>query len=357
MSTHLDDAVLRRFAHGTLPADDLLRADDHLSECADCRERAAVLNDGPRVVSALRNDLFGPTGHLSDEEVQLVVAGQLAPSTRETVERHLRECITCARQVEDLRLWSAPPARPVSWPLAIAATLVLAALIPAAVRYARTTPSHANLSLPGFDVLAPAEQTQVRAALDAGVTAVPDFIEDLTGPPETLMGSSTASKKTFALVGPVGTATVSDRPRFEWQPLPGTIDYVVTVFDERSNVIQRSAALSGTSWVPADPLPRAGTYVWQVAARRARESVTVPVAPAPAAKFRVIDEHSADVLRRMEAQQPQSHVLLGILNMAAGVLDGATRHFQQVRSTDPGAGVARRSLARLEELKQRSGRQ
>jgi hypothetical protein len=57
----------------------------------------------------------------------------------------------------------------------------------------------------------------------------------------------------------------------------------------------------------------------------------------------------------MEAERPQAHLLLGILNMQAGVREMARSHLRQVQLTEAYGLVARRSLERLEALKD-SGR-
>ena len=130
----------------------------------------------------------------------------------------------------------------------------------------------------------------------------------------------------------------------------GADGYAVTVFDEQSNVIVKSPIITQTNWIPADPIPRSRTYVWQVTAYRGRESITVPAAPAPPAKFHVIDKRSAEVLQRIETEHPQSHLLLGILNMDAGIRDAAIKHLQQAPASDAHADVAQRSLKRLQSL-------
>ena len=164
------------------------------------------------------------------------------------------------------------------------------------------------------------------------------------------MGAPEKQGGTFDLIDPVGTGTVSDRPRFEWQMALGADGYAVTVFDERSNVIVKSPIITQTNWIPADPLPRSRTYVWQVTAYRGRESITVPATPATPARFHVIDERSAEVLQRIETEHPQSHLLLGILNMDAGIRDAAIKHLQQAPANDAHADVAQRSLKRLQAL-------
>jgi len=349
----LSDLELRRFAAGSLAADDLLRADDHLSECRDCRQRATVLTGAAATVDAFHAHLSVPATHLSEEELQLFVQGRLVGLQLDAATSHVNDCATCAQSVDDLRSWSGSPPRSRIRPIAIAAAVLIALLIPAAVWLAQITRHDVAPSLAGFDALAPAEQSQVRAALDAGAATLPSFMSEIAASREVLMGSRTTALDTFALTAPVGTATLSDRPVFEWQPLPGALDYVVSIFDERSNVIARSDAVMQARWTPSTPIPRGQTYVWQVAARRGSEFVTAPAAPAPLAKFHILDAHSADVVRQMEAQHPGSHVVLGILSMQAGLRDDAARHFRLVPPTDQGAEVAQRSLERLQALEHR----
>jgi hypothetical protein len=231
--------------------------------------------------------------------------------------------------------------------LALAATILLAILIPAAIRQARSGRPAAPASLVGLEILPPLEQERVRNALNTGAAALPDYMSDVTSSREVLMGAP-ARSETFGLIAPIGTATVSDRPRFEWQALDRAEHYVVTVFDEQSTVVARGPMMTETYWIPADPLARGRTYVWQVAAQRASSTITAPAAPAPPAKFHVIDASSAAVLERVEAERPQAHVLLGILYMQAGIPDAAKRHLQQVQPMEAYAQVAQRSLERLQ---------
>jgi hypothetical protein len=347
MSTHLSDAELRAFAEARLAGDDLMRADDHLSHCADCRDRCAALSGAPRAYSAVRAALTAPAAHLSDDEIHLLVGGQLEPSRRDVLERHLPACETCSQQVEDLRSWSARTRLRPLRPLAIAAAIVLAVLVPALVWQTRTARQQQATALDGFDQLTRADQAQVRASLDGGVARLPDFIAELRGSRETLMGGASSRVDTLAVTAPVGTATASDRPRFQWRPFGDAESYVVVVFDEQSNEVARSLPIEQSAWVPDRPLPRGQTYVWQVEARRKREVVVLPAAPMPPAKFHVVEQHTADVLERTASEHPQSHLLLGILNMNAGIVAEAARHFEQVGPTEQGADLARRSLDRL----------
>jgi len=346
VSAHLTDVELRRLADGSLAAGDLLRADDHLSACGDCRARAAALNGAAAAVDALRSQIDMPTMHLSDDEVLLFVQGQLEPGRRDDVIGHVGDCVTCAQQIDELRAWSHTSATPVrSRALTVAAAIVIGLLIPAVVWMVRSGRQGAE-AVPGFDALAPAEQNQVRAALAAGVATLPDFMADVNGSREALMGTAKTAV-TFALTAPVGTATASDRPRFDWQPLEGAREYIVSVYDEQSNLIVSSPAITETTWVPAQPLPRGRTYVWQVAASRGESTITVPVAPAPPARFHVVDAHAAEVIAQMKAEHPEAHLVLGILSMNAGLRDEAVQQLRQIPSTDPGFDLASRSLERV----------
>jgi len=350
MSTHLTDVELEKFAEGRLRSDDLMRADDHLAQCAECRARGAALNDLFRSTDAVTSRLTSPGMHLSEEEIHLAASEQLEPSQRATLGRHLHDCATCSQQVDDLRGWSRRPVRRAR-PLAIAAAILIAALIPTVLWLAHPTRQNESASTAGLAQLSPSDQAPARASLEAGVGRLPDYMNDLTGSRETLMSPAPPTVDAFALVSPVATATADDRPTFQWRPLAGAESYVVTVFDERSNEVTRSAPVDHATWTPDRPLLRDRTYVWQVAARRNNRTIIAPVAPMPPAKFHVVDAHTADVLERVQSQRPEPHLLLGILDMNAGIVDDAIRQFEQVGPTDEGVDLARRSLDRLRLLR------
>src|SRR6185295_17472601 len=109
-------------------------------------------------------------------------------------------------------------------------------------------------TLPGLATLEAADQRRVRDALAAGAAEPPPWIADLTGAREVLMGRP-APPNGFAPEAPVATAVLTDRPRFQWQPLPGAESYTVEVFDEDLRPVTASPPLSGTEWVPEQGLP------------------------------------------------------------------------------------------------------
>ena len=347
--THLTDEELRAFAAGDMASTELQDADDHLSDCERCRARAAEWPAALRGVKDLTAQFAGcADGHLSDDEIQAFVRGLLAPDQKRAAVEHMSVCAVCARQVDDLRDWIAPRRSHRLW--ALAAAVLIAAIMPAGIWYARSVGSTRAGSLSGLESVGPHERARVQAALDSGAVSMPAVLRDLRGTRDVLLGPA-ARLDRFGVTTPVGLVSMSARPEFAWRPLAGATRYVVMVFDEQSRPIARSPAIDQTTWTPEDPLPREITLVWQVEASRGNETVTVPASPTPPARFRVLDAASAAALQRIERDYPGSHLLLGILFADAGVVDRAKRHLEQVRADDPRSPVARETLRWLNDLR------
>ena len=359
MTQHPSDAQIEQYARHLLAPEDLLAVDDHLAGCEACRARAAGRAGIARSWSDVRGDLLPLESHLSDEQMDEYVDGALGDAARTTVDAHLEACATCAREVAELRAWARPTAsararprslRPWAWSAAAAAAAVLVVVLVKTVPQWRSPgddggTAAAGSSPAGLEALPTLERARVTAALRAGAAEPPDYLAQLQGPAEALMGASPAS--TFALSGPLATGVVSDRPTLRWTPLPGADRYVVSVTDEALRPVVQSPPLEATSWTPEEPLPRGRTYLWQVSARRGAETLTAPVPPAPLVRIRVVDEATARVLDEMARTHPESHLLLGLLYTQAGVRDAAERHLAAVRPADPGFDTARRTLERL----------
>jgi hypothetical protein len=348
VTRHLSDQELGDFSNGALAPAELLRADDHLSACDGCRRRGAALRAARDAVEDFERALRLPETHVSDEEMQRHVQRRLPADDEFAVAQHLRACAVCAAHADDLRAWAAGRPRRRLGPvwLAVAAAVLVSVLVPVAVWEMRLARGSQSASLPGLEDLAPAEQGRVREALRARVASLPPFATDLEGTREVLLGP-TGRTDAFDVLSPQATATPDDRPAFEWQPLAGADGYAVEVFDATGAVVLLGPPVTATRWAPDAPLARGASYVWQVTARRGGNRVIAPAAPAPPARFRVLDAASAATLRRMEARHADSHLLLGILNTQAGVVAAAVSHFERVAPDDPHADVARRSLERL----------
>ena len=122
----------------------------------------------------------------------------------------------------------------------------------------------------------------------------------------------------FALLGPLGTLVISDRPSFRWRAFSGADSYVVTVSDQDFNEVVTSQPLTTTSLTPPRALERGRAYSWQVTARVGNQEITLPVRPAPEARFRVLEQAKATELMQAEKLVAGSHLTLGILYSQAG---------------------------------------
>jgi hypothetical protein len=129
----------------------------------------------------------------------------------------------------------------------------------------------------------------------------------------------------FALVSPVATAVLSDRPRFTWKPLAGATAYRVAVFARGFHKVAESVSLQSTEWAPSAPLERGQTYAWQVTSRMGvgedAPTVRAPALTDPEAKFQVVGAVEAAELESAQREHASAHLLLGILYARAGILD------------------------------------
>jgi hypothetical protein len=347
---HLTDGELRQFIRHRLPADRVIAIDGHLAACDECRGRASTLGNASGRLAEMRTDLLALDQHLSDTEVQDYVTGALTIQARARVDEHIARCAECASDVDDLRRWAGARSgtkRRVY--LAAAAALVLLLVAPFAWRWLPDRATGSAPSIAGIERLAPDVQARVRSAIAAGVAEPPAALRDVASGSETLM-SGGVNDAPFQLVEPLATISVSDRPVFSWTAVPAADDYSIAVFDSSLQPAVNPATVHGTTWSPAAPLPRAREYLWQVTARVNGRSITVPMPPAPPARFRVMDGPTAEGLAAVARDQPQSHLILGLLYAQAGARAEAAIHLRQVAATNPHAAVAGRTLRRLQEI-------
>jgi hypothetical protein len=308
VTAHLSDDRLREFLDGTLTPSDLLAVDDHLSECGDCRARAADFGHADQRIAAVVDDLS-----------------------------------------------QAEPARPIvrsRWAYYYAAAAVILLAVAGLVTMRMTGSRRATNDVStdaALDTLSADERQSVGSALEFGRVHVPERVEALRGRNETLMGPG--GENAFRVTEPLGTLTVTDRPVFRWQPLPGATEYAVAVFDANLNPIVASGFGPDTTWTPPSPLPRGQMFAWQVTARAKGATTTVPAPPAPPARFGVLDEPTANHLERLAADHPDSPLVLGILYAEAGALADAERYLKRVPES---AAEYRRARAILDQIGSRA---
>jgi hypothetical protein len=346
---HPSDGQIEAYAKRALGPAELLAVDDHVAGCDVCRSRAAAIAGIAEAVAGLRSAVLPPESHLSDEQIAALAGGTLGPPESAAVAPHLDVCATCAREVREVTAWARERSRPprVAYLAAAAAVLILL-MVPAMIRW--RSPSGPDqgtrAALPGLEMLSAEQRQRVDSALQAGVAEVPADVADLGRRPEALMGESPGAG--FRVSEPLGTATVTDRPTFRWEPLQDAEAYTVSVADDALRPVAESPRIAQTAWTPSQPLPRGRAYAWQVTAYRGETSVTAPVPPSPMARFKVLDDETARLLDRVAREQPDSHLLLGVLYAQAGARVEATDHLRRVPATDPRFETARRTLERLD---------
>ncbi|MGB7925089.1 MAG: zf-HC2 domain-containing protein [Pyrinomonadaceae bacterium] len=196
----------------------------------------------------------------------------------------------------------------------------------------------------GLESLPPSYQEAARRALTMQSVETSPALSELGGRGGTLMGGGSSSGVSFPVLSPVGMVVRSERPVFRWGQLEGATGYSVKVYDANLRKVADSPLLSGTEWKSSQPLVRGGVYVWQVTAKRDEAEVVSPAAPAPEAKFKVLDEAHAAELEQAEQKYPDSHLTMGLLYARAGLLEDAEREFQALVRVNPDSQVARKLL-------------
>jgi hypothetical protein len=325
MNDHLEPLKLEEYLSRTLSPAALLAADDHLAQCTECRERAAL--SAPPIRQLRRS--FAPA-HLNQDSLAAYAEGRLSDAAARA---HLRECAQCREEAEDLLRFvregtrTAPAREPrVWWRLAAAAAvcaLVVGAMIlrsrQESVRIAAVAPATRSL---------PADLRELRdEALKDGRVAIPAGIVSLRGETETQLGGGAPDSQP-ELQTPVGTGILTARPEFRWKPVPGAQQYEAIVFDANAREIASSGPLQQPEWTPAQDLDSGEVYFWELTVLVNGKRITAPRPPAPQARFLVIPETDRARLADLAVRFPQEHVLLGVLYARAGALDEARQQWR-----------------------------
>jgi anti-sigma factor RsiW len=201
-------------------------------------------------------------------------------------------------------------------------------------------------NLTGLEGMSQPIRETVRQALSTRGIKKPEALNELSAPGITLLGQTSASVP-FALLAPGGVVSLSDRPAFSWQPLSGATNYTVSVFDSNFNRVLRSEPQASTNWSAPATLKRGRIYFWEVTAVKDGQEITSPVAPAPRAQFKIVDEETAGEINQVRETHPDSHLTLGILYARAGLLDDAERELQLLLNANPRSEIARTLLNRV----------
>jgi Putative zinc-finger len=413
MPDHLSAEQIALYRGRRIPPEELRHVDDHISQCAECRERLVSASElRAALQGAASLPLFGhardvrapleaasrgthfqgknaahlptaPEGeHLSYEQLEAYVDGKMSDTDREIARAHLEFCPSCSDDFRDLNTFKLELAdskgQEGSWGAFIALwfsrrrlalTLTMAAVIVIAVGVQRklapphglppvgttSSDSTGKETLSAINPLPPDERSAVLEAISQQKIKSSDVLADLRGTQQTLLGGSAEGAR-FDLLEPLGEAVLDVRPVFRWQPLAGATSYSVAIFDRNLKPVQSSPSLRATQWTAARPLKRGQIYLWQVTAKLGdAKSVNSPSPPSPEAKFRVLNREKTDELTQFKAIHPEAHLALGILYARAGLLQLGENEFKQIPESHPDYRLAQNLLKSIQQIRHPQG--
>lgn len=386
MPEHLSAEEITSYRQRRTPPEELLRVDDHISQCAECRGRLFSPSESGALDRYLkRSDVGSQVGprseHLSYEQLEAFVDGKMSSPTRKGVEAHLRACQLCADEARDLTTFkvelrasgggTAIGWRPffgrwltlqrIAFAIATAAVIVLVIKVgkwrfgsskesPSALTAKSSLPNKEMLEV--INELPVNDQSAIREAVFQERIKSPDVLGGLRPKQQTLLGELQENTQ-FEVLSPVGEVVPDELPVFQWKPMAKARSYSVTISDAHLNQVESSGPLKAMKWTPKHPLKRGETYVWQVTALLdGGKVVSAPSPPSPEAKFKVLDQGKMDEITRFQEAHPDSHIALGILCAQAGLLEKAEDELELVAQNDPEHELAGKLLKRIQELRQ-----
>lgn len=380
---HLTEAELTAYSERRLAAGEALLASDHLVECEECRTQLLQLAGSQ--AAAVSGE---PRDDLSYEELVGWLDDELDPMTRREVAATLAQSPRARAELADLMKFreemNTLPARDHAekiaapetgrgsvprWAFALAAAVVLSG---AAIWRATTPKPDAadfvklrdgdnviaftndgrSQALAGLPATISAEVARVirsgRVELTPDITAIVGQTGTLAGPAET--------DTRLRVLEPVGTAVRERRPRFRWAAAPDASAYQINVVEETSDALIVSEQLPATTtvWQPPSPLAAGEVYQWEVQALRDGAVVAnSPKPPEPEARFQVLSQAKIVELEEAKRVSKGSHLVMGVANARAGLIDEALREFRLLTEQNPDAELPRQLLQQLEAQRAR----
>ncbi|MEW6731710.1 MAG: tetratricopeptide repeat protein [Acidobacteriota bacterium] len=204
--------------------------------------------------------------------------------------------------------------------------------------------------LSGVEHLPSVYQQMVKRALTNQQLEKSPFLEELSQPGNLMIRSGDTQGKKFSVLEPVGKVTLSAHPTFHWSQLDNATSYIVEIYDNLTLVVT-SPPLSDNSWTVSESLQRGITYSWQVKAIIDGQEFITPHAPAPQAKFRILDQAKANELAQARRNHASSHLTLALLYTQAGLLKEAELELRTLQKANPDSVIVQRLLTNLRALR------
>jgi hypothetical protein len=144
------------------------------------------------------------------------------------------------------------------------------------------------------------------------------------------------------LLHPVTEAVFETQPTLYWQPGFGPPPYSVLV-SLGTQLVAHGEGLTNLTWTVPTPLPRGGSYTWQLMA----EGVSAR------ASFRILDDAQSKIWTAVQADHAKSHLAMGTVAQQLGMLGIAEREFTALVKDHPQSETAMRLLSNVQELRER----
>jgi anti-sigma factor RsiW len=366
MSVHLTAEQLERYGRGSLEAEDLVRLNEHLAVCEQCRSQIPFHVLRLNTLSVLMEENYGED-HLSYEMIEAYAQSLIDEVDREIVTTHIETCAECADRIKSLQhfatvlatpsarenIAAAPAAiRPLSirqristafkapkWSYAIigAAAVVVISIVVQQHKEWVAGGSQASMSLisptPGRPI--------IESAANAPLTEIPALLKQV------------ADRKPAGAVSlsPGGVVVRSTKPLFRWEAVSGADSYRVEI--QEGPDTRSSRIVSETHWSPDTSLERGRIYTWTVTAYASGQPVGAVNAGAGNSTNATFGILSADDDRRLAetlARFPGSHLLLAATYLDMGLLEDAESELNQIDSSTD--NVAMKLRARVDGIRQ-----
>ncbi len=382
---HLTPAELSAYAARELSPAEVLGASDHLAVCEECRARLLQ-----QVGARPPDSTAGAADDPSYEELSGWLDDELDPLTRRDVEAMLAHSPRARAALADLSAFrdeinALPPrvhgaeggsthstVRSFSrWILPLAALLVssiagtwwVTSSTPGGGTYvkltdgARTIAFAADGRSPALTALPSSVSEAVAETIRTGRLAPNPELAALAGETGTLAGSADGRSE-LRVLEPVATAVRDVQPRFRWSAAADVSGYRINVVEETSGSLITSAELpaTATEWVPPEPLPAGEVYQWEVQALRDGNVIAnSPKPPEPEARFRILSAAIVAELEEARRASKGSHLVMGVANARAGLLEDALREFRALAEQNRDAELPRQLVRQLEAQRAPAG--
>ena len=379
MTPHLSEEQVVLYRSRSLAAVELLQVSQHLAECESCRGRIASPSEiyaGTEGFRAVLDAEGAGLNHLTYEEIAAYVDRHLEGEDAAEIEKHIGECRSCAAQVSELqalqREMEGPRESPgwfdrvaavwretFSWrgAFALAGVAACAVLVLVVVREPGPKPPSQQTArvTPPSGPLAELNRLPdpLRASLEHAITSRrierPTVLKDLSGKRGVLLGSSPTASG-VELLSPVGVVVESQQPTLRWKPIAGA-EYKVSVYGEGYDEAATGTWTRNAEWQVPKALRRGARYSWQISVRHNGEEFTVPVAPAPEARFKILDAAGEAEIAQLKTSGTDSHMLLGIRYAQLGAMDDAERELREASEQGSDASTVAALLSSVEHLR------